>query len=285
MRRNQVGEVNPDTLAAIKQQTGCRIIYASGVSPIVFSHPIERQGAHLYDLVLVNDYYHGIQWMELGARRMECLPIAAIDPDFHYPQPLSEAEKAAYAFNVTFVGMLIPANFFSDRVLALEAEASVQHGARHEARGRVAAGRAGLAEDGESGRCRAKTGCSKRSRSNPTPQPVGDAGARCNACGQRQVREACADGGVAEHLLEVQGQQEERRGQRRAEQELQRVGDEVRATAEERGFQETDNLPIIQGRLAEMVGERQRGNRKETAVDHDRKMRTFGWARAARRTE
>ena len=56
------------------------------------------------------------------------------------------------------------------------------------------------------------------------------------------------------------------------------------ATAEERGFQMTYNLRIIQGRLAEMVGERSRGNRRETAVDNDRKMRTFGWARAAERT-
>lgn len=56
------------------------------------------------------------------------------------------------------------------------------------------------------------------------------------------------------------------------------------ATAEERGFQMTYNLRIIQGRLAEIVGDRQRGNRTETAVDHDRMMRTFGWARAADRT-
>ena len=56
------------------------------------------------------------------------------------------------------------------------------------------------------------------------------------------------------------------------------------ATAEERGFQMTYNLRIIQGRLAEIVGVRQRGNRRETAVDNDRKMRTFGWARAAERT-
>src|SRR5688572_28035651 len=56
------------------------------------------------------------------------------------------------------------------------------------------------------------------------------------------------------------------------------------ATAEERGFQMTYNLRIIQGRLAEIVGARQRGNRSETAVDNDRKMRTFGWARAADRT-
>ena len=56
------------------------------------------------------------------------------------------------------------------------------------------------------------------------------------------------------------------------------------ATAEERGFQMTYNLRIIQGRLAEIVGERPRGNGRETALDNDRKMRTFGWARAAART-
>lgn len=56
------------------------------------------------------------------------------------------------------------------------------------------------------------------------------------------------------------------------------------ATADQRGFQMTYNLRIIQGRLAEIVGRRPRGNRTENAVDNDRKMRTFGWARAAERT-
>jgi penicillin amidase len=55
------------------------------------------------------------------------------------------------------------------------------------------------------------------------------------------------------------------------------------ATAEERGFQMTYGLRIIQGRLAEIVGERRRIGREETALDHDRRMRTFGWARAAAR--
>jgi penicillin amidase len=56
------------------------------------------------------------------------------------------------------------------------------------------------------------------------------------------------------------------------------------ATADQRGFQMTYSLRIIQGRLAEMVGNRPRTGRQETALDHDRKMRTFGWARAAVRT-
>lgn len=56
------------------------------------------------------------------------------------------------------------------------------------------------------------------------------------------------------------------------------------ATAEERGFQMTYSLRIIQGRLAEIIGPRRQGNRADTAVDNDRKMRTFGWVHAARRT-
>ena len=56
------------------------------------------------------------------------------------------------------------------------------------------------------------------------------------------------------------------------------------ATAEERGFQMTYSLRIMQGRLAELLGERTRPGRSETALDHDRKMRTFGWERAAVRT-
>lgn len=56
------------------------------------------------------------------------------------------------------------------------------------------------------------------------------------------------------------------------------------ATAEERGFQMTYSLRIIQGRLAEVIGDQPSLNRKEGAIEHDRKMRTFGWARAAERT-
>src|SRR6185295_6236458 len=56
------------------------------------------------------------------------------------------------------------------------------------------------------------------------------------------------------------------------------------ATADQRGFQMTYNLRVIQGRLAEVLGERQRGSRKETTVDHDRMMRTVGWVPAAIRT-
>ena len=55
------------------------------------------------------------------------------------------------------------------------------------------------------------------------------------------------------------------------------------ATAEERGFQMTYARRIMQGRLAETIGERAHTSRRETAFDLDRKMRTFGWGRAASR--
>lgn len=113
--------IYPETLAAIKEQIGCRLIYASGTSPIVFSHAIERRAARLYDLVLVNDYYHGVQWLELGAQRMECLPIAAVDPSYHVPQTLDVDEQRAYACAVTFVGTLVPDHLYSERRRALEA--------------------------------------------------------------------------------------------------------------------------------------------------------------------
>jgi len=56
------------------------------------------------------------------------------------------------------------------------------------------------------------------------------------------------------------------------------------ATAEQRGFQMTYALRIMKGRLAEIIGEQRRAGNQESALDRDRKMRTFGWARAAART-
>ncbi|MAU10349.1 MAG: hypothetical protein CL607_11045 [Anaerolineaceae bacterium] len=114
-------EIYPETLRTLKHAYDCKIVYATGVSPIVFSGQIERDAASLYDLVLVNDFYHGIQWLELGAKRAECLPLSAIDPEFHKPQTLSEDEQKQYACDVTFVGTLLPENLYSERVDALNA--------------------------------------------------------------------------------------------------------------------------------------------------------------------
>lgn len=56
------------------------------------------------------------------------------------------------------------------------------------------------------------------------------------------------------------------------------------ATAQDRSFQMTYSLRIVQGRLAEVVGNVKMLTRDDTSVDHDRKMRTFGFHRAAQRT-
>lgn len=113
--------IHADTLQELKTALGCQIIYSTGTSPIVFSHPIERQAARLYDLVIVNDYYHGIQWLELGAKKMHCLPFSAVDPDFHRPYALSDDEEKSYQCDVSFVGTLLPHNLYSERVEALKA--------------------------------------------------------------------------------------------------------------------------------------------------------------------
>ncbi len=54
------------------------------------------------------------------------------------------------------------------------------------------------------------------------------------------------------------------------------------ATAEDRGFQMSYTLRIMQGRLAELIGDVKKVRRNETAVQNDRKMRTFGFHRAAK---
>lgn len=111
-------EILPRTLAQLKAELGCTLIYVSGVSPIVFSHKIERAAARLYDLVLVNDFYHGMQWRELGAPRVECLPYVGVDPELHQPPLLGDAPRA-YVCDIGFVGTLTPPHLYSERVAAL----------------------------------------------------------------------------------------------------------------------------------------------------------------------
>lgn len=113
--------IHASTLQQLKDELGCRLLYSCGTSPIVFSHAIEREAARLYDMVVANDYYHGVQWLELGAQQMLCLPGSAIDPDFHQPRTLTDDEQARYACDVGFVGTLLPRNLYSERIAALEA--------------------------------------------------------------------------------------------------------------------------------------------------------------------
>ena len=112
-------EILPNTLERLKRELRCQLLFLHGDSPIVFSHANERAAAPLYDLVLVNDRYHGAQWRELGAKQVACLPYVAIDPDFHVPQPITDVPHE-YLCDLGFVGTLVPANLYSERVAALE---------------------------------------------------------------------------------------------------------------------------------------------------------------------
>ncbi|MBN1563997.1 MAG: glycosyltransferase, partial [Anaerolineae bacterium] len=111
----------PETLATIKTAHNATLVYGCGTSPVVFSRPVERAAAPLYDLVVANDFYHAIQWRELGARRVEALPISAVDPDFHRPVELTDEERAAYTCDVGVVGTFVPNNLYGERIAALEA--------------------------------------------------------------------------------------------------------------------------------------------------------------------
>ena len=112
-------EIYPATLRRLKAEHNCPIVYVYGDSPIVFSCANERAAARLYDLVLVNDLYHGMQWRELGAPRMANLPFVGIDPDFHYPQPVTDVPRE-FLCDIGFVGTLVPDHLYSERVAALE---------------------------------------------------------------------------------------------------------------------------------------------------------------------
>ena len=54
-----------------------------------------------------------------GAKRMECLPYVGIDPELHYPQPVTDVPNE-YLCDVAFVGTLVPDNLYRARIKALE---------------------------------------------------------------------------------------------------------------------------------------------------------------------
>ena len=111
----------PETLASIRQRHNCQLLYVGGESPLVFDYTLDNQAASLWDLALVNDYYHCFQLRELGTRQAISLPVTAMDPDFHFPRPLDDRRRAALACDVAFVGTLLPDHIYGERVRALAA--------------------------------------------------------------------------------------------------------------------------------------------------------------------
>jgi len=76
----------PGTIHYIKAKLGAPLAVLSGVSPIKQGNPRERAMAPLVDLAATNDQGHGDEWLGLGAKRTVVLPIAAVDPELHYPR-------------------------------------------------------------------------------------------------------------------------------------------------------------------------------------------------------
>ena len=113
--------IPPATLASIKRDHNCRLLYARGESPLIFNYSLDNQAAGLWDLALVNDDYHSVQLRELGARRVVSLPLTAMDPDFHRPRQPNAERRATLACDVAFVGTLLPPHIYGERVRALAA--------------------------------------------------------------------------------------------------------------------------------------------------------------------
>lgn len=111
----------PATLASIQRSHNCRLLYTSGVSAFIFNYQMDQQAAGLWDLALVNDEYHGFELRQLGAGRVVCLPLTAMDPDFHRPRQLNASQRADLACDVAFVGTLLPPHIYGERVRALAA--------------------------------------------------------------------------------------------------------------------------------------------------------------------
>jgi glycosyltransferase involved in cell wall biosynthesis len=111
----------PSTLNRLKEQSSAVLIYATGTSPRVFAHRIERSAAGQYDLVITNDSNHAKEWIDLGAPRAEVLPLSAVDPDFHRKRPLPAPDRDRFRRQIGFVGTLVPRSLYGHRVAALMA--------------------------------------------------------------------------------------------------------------------------------------------------------------------
>lgn len=111
----------PQTLASIQRTHGCRLVLGSTDSPLIFANPFQDRIAALADLALVNDLYHATQFRELGARRVVCLPLSAMDPDFHRPRQPDESRRRSLTCDIAFIGTLLPPHIYSERVNALAA--------------------------------------------------------------------------------------------------------------------------------------------------------------------
>jgi len=106
----------PKTVYDLKRRLHSTILYASGTSPSIFAHRIERSAASSYDLVLTNDRAHAQEWIDIGAARAIALPLSAVDPSFHQTRLLSADDKRRFGCHIGFVGTLVPKRLYGRRV-------------------------------------------------------------------------------------------------------------------------------------------------------------------------
>ena len=122
------GTIRAQTIQDLKQQTMVPIAQIYGAPPVVFADAELKKAAHYYDCVFTNDYYHSMQWLDLGAQRAVPLPISGCDPEYHRIYNLTSEERKRFSCDVCFVGGLTPTRLYANRVRYLEALAEFDLG-------------------------------------------------------------------------------------------------------------------------------------------------------------
>lgn len=113
--------INATLVKAIKQISHSKIVFLNGTSPVAMIGDSVKRSAPEYDYIFCNDFYHQIQWMELGARAALALPISACNPHIHRKYDLDHEEQRAFTCDVCFVGAIGPVHLYPERIKLLEA--------------------------------------------------------------------------------------------------------------------------------------------------------------------
>jgi len=120
--------IGPETVRSLKECTRAKLALTDGTSPVAFARPEQKVAVPFYYCVFTNDFYHSVQFLELGAQKAVALPVSACDPDYHRRYELTPEEKNRYACDICFVGALTPRGFYAERVRILESLADFDLG-------------------------------------------------------------------------------------------------------------------------------------------------------------
>jgi spore maturation protein CgeB len=94
--------INKGLLQSFREYTNACFILFNTVSPIMMENKNAVKCAKKFDYIFCNDYFHSIQWLELGAENVHQLPIAAAPLDFYKEYVNSKGKNK----DVVFVGRL-----------------------------------------------------------------------------------------------------------------------------------------------------------------------------------